>query len=909
MLKQITILLFGLFLSGNILLASSKITGTVKSESGEPLPGASVYLIGKKIGDNSDKDGKYVIENVQPGKYTLRVTYMGYSPEEQTISLKDNEVKVVNFSLGEISIESEAIQVVASRATTRETPVAFSDVPKQQIAEQLGSRDIPMILNTTPGVYATDLGGGAGDSRINIRGFDQRNVSVMVNGVPVNDMENGWVYWSNWDGLGDVTSSIQVQRGLGAGRMANPSVGGTMNIISDAASQRAGISVKQEVASGSFLKTSIFGNTGKIGNFAATIAGVRKTADGVIDKTWTDAWAYYLGLSYDINKNHQLDFYVIGAPQEHAQRNWQSGIAGYSHELAQKSGVRQSLIDSTIELGYTENRDWGKIDPSIGSTFKEYYNGSIHDPYDNSYVNTRVNYFHKPQMNLNWFWRMSDQSSLTSVFYYSRGLGGGTSPSSIGWDSLGFSDVNGSYIYNTSDNAIDSRYSATLHKSKGYLRNSVNQHIWYGYLGTFESKPIDNLTIQTGIDLRSYTGQHWQEVRNLFGGDYVYDISDKSIDDATYKSNPLLGMKKLGDMVGYHYDGQVNWIGGFAQGEYKFEQLTTYLNTSISNTGYQRIDYFRPEDGSKMVNQIGKETAVENFLGYTVKMGANYNLTNAINFYGNVGYYSRAPLFRNVFNTDNSLYANLNNEKVTAMELGTGYYTRKFKANLNLYWTIWKDRSWYTSSNYTDMATNTTTTYYYNLPGLGADHKGIEFDFSYRAYKFLRISGMISLGDWKWTNDVTATYSPENVTDSLGNPLIFTKKVYSKDLKVGDAAQTTASLSLHFYPTQRTTFTTTYTLFANYYANFSPENRTNPNDRSQPWKIPTYGLLDAHFNMTIPVELPFEIKLSAHGYNLLDTKYISDASEDPKAKVHDVNTDLVWVGMPIRWNIGLQILY
>ena len=68
---------------------------------------------------------------------------------------------------------------------------------------RLGSQDIPMILNTTPSVYTTQQGGGAGDARINVRGFNQRNVAVMINGVPQNDMENGWVYWSNWDGVGD----------------------------------------------------------------------------------------------------------------------------------------------------------------------------------------------------------------------------------------------------------------------------------------------------------------------------------------------------------------------------------------------------------------------------------------------------------------------------------------------------------------------------------------------------------------------------------------------------------------------------------------------------------------------------------------------------------------------------------
>ena len=56
-------------------------------------------------------------------------------------------------------------------------------------------------MNKTPGVYATKQGGGYGDSRISLRGFDQRNTSFLINGQPVNDMENGWVYWSNWQGV------------------------------------------------------------------------------------------------------------------------------------------------------------------------------------------------------------------------------------------------------------------------------------------------------------------------------------------------------------------------------------------------------------------------------------------------------------------------------------------------------------------------------------------------------------------------------------------------------------------------------------------------------------------------------------------------------------------------------------
>jgi outer membrane cobalamin receptor len=128
---------------------------------------------------------------------------------------------------------------LASRADET-TPVAYTNVSKEEMEVRLGSQDIPMILNTTPSVYATQQGGGAGDARINVRGFNQRNVAVMINGVPQNDMENGWVYWSNWDGMADVTSNVQVQRGLGASNLAVASVGGTINVRSSAADMEKG---------------------------------------------------------------------------------------------------------------------------------------------------------------------------------------------------------------------------------------------------------------------------------------------------------------------------------------------------------------------------------------------------------------------------------------------------------------------------------------------------------------------------------------------------------------------------------------------------------------------------------------------------------------------------------------------
>ena len=160
--------------------------------------------------------------------------------------------------LGEVVVTSGVIDI----AKVRTTPVAVSTISPAEIALKVGNQEFPEIMNKTPGVYATKQGGGYGDSRISLRGFDQRNTSFLINGQPVNDMENGWVYWSNWQGLTDVASGIQLQRGLGASKLAVPSVGGTVSIFTKAAEAREGSSVQQVFGNDGYNKTTVAHSTG-----------------------------------------------------------------------------------------------------------------------------------------------------------------------------------------------------------------------------------------------------------------------------------------------------------------------------------------------------------------------------------------------------------------------------------------------------------------------------------------------------------------------------------------------------------------------------------------------------------------------------------------------------------------------
>ena len=226
-MRNLLIILLCLISASFASAQTTKVSGVVRdSYTSETLPNAQI-----KYGDQvlmTDINGSFSV-SVPNGKYTFVAIYTGYASAEQTVNAAGNAISLV-FLLQ--SVDLKEVEVVADIAVGRKTPVAFSDISAIKLKEELGTQDLPMILNTTPGIYATQSGGGDGDARVNIRGFNQRNVAVMVDGIPMNDMENGWVYWSNWFGLDVVTQKVQVQRGLGASKLAIPAIGGSINILS-----------------------------------------------------------------------------------------------------------------------------------------------------------------------------------------------------------------------------------------------------------------------------------------------------------------------------------------------------------------------------------------------------------------------------------------------------------------------------------------------------------------------------------------------------------------------------------------------------------------------------------------------------------------------------------------------------
>ncbi|WP_430403540.1 TonB-dependent receptor [Fluviicola sp.] len=877
-------------------------------ETNEPVVGALV-VCDSILKANTDVDGKYTFQVSKNASHKITMDYFGFDNYEAVVAVGNTDY-VHDFKLKVSDNIIEDVEIVRDVAKLRETPIAFSNISAKQIAEELGTRDLPMILNSTPGVYATEQGGGSGDSRISIRGFDQRNVAVLVDGVPVNDMENGQVYWSNWDGLGDITKTIQVQRGLGASKLAITSVGGTMNIITKGIDQKFAVHAKQEVNSYGLYKASFGLNTGMLkGNWGISVAGSRKWGSSYADATFDDAWSYFFKVQKKFGK-HLLSFGVNGAPQSHGQRTTKLPISVVDQKLAKQAGVDyQRQIDSvatTSNLYYTTSTigaRGNKYNPNYG-----YINDEI--------FNEKVNYFHKPQFNLSHSWNPNNKFNWTTIAYLSIGKGGGTSMRNTPARDTLTGLYNLQKIYDQNSTSYSSLYSTTEHSSSNYLRSANNDHKWVGLISSVSYKINNQISTLFGIDARYYKGSHYQTVYDLVGGDYAIDNSDKNQPKGINNLN--YAMKREGDKISYYNDAIVMWGGAFGQIEYKKNKWSTFLTGSLSETGNQRIDYFKKKDlvfddttmvqavgygdtvtykGNKYTNQSSEaRTATTDrkwFMGGTIKGGVNYNINKNHNVFVNLGYLSIAPKMNTVFDNNNLPFLETRNQKVSSVEVGYGYKAKKFAANVNLYYTLWKNKP----PQYTPSVVTPDGTFSYNINGLDALHKGVEVDFNYNVTKKINLEGVVTVADWK-----TISGSKVYIVDNNGVQ-VDSVDFSAKNVHVGDAAQLQIGGSVRYEIIKDLYVKLRYTYFGRNFANFDPLALVGANKDRESWQMPSYGLLDFNVGYTFRVSKVY-FTLNGGIMNILDKIYITDSQNGAN---FDASSATVFVGMGRRFNLGLKI--
>jgi len=932
------------------------LSGTVRDAlSGETLPSAFVLWANKEKGQAVDATGKFSI-SLPFGQYEFIVTAVGYEEVKKTISITKKEYSI-DFDL--IQTMQKEIIISADIAIGRTVPVAFSNIGLKRIEEELAGRELATLANTTPGTYATRAGGGDGDARVTIRGFSGNNVAVMLDGVPVNDMENGTVYWSNWFGLDLATQTTQIQRGLGASKLVIPAVGGTMNIITRGIDAKRSVRMRQEYSYGAFSRTSFAINSGKTKKgWAFSMAGSFKTGSGWVDGTHTQGFFYY-GKVEKITGNHHLSLYGLGAPQQHEQRLKSESIALYDRQTAINLGSDTSYAgagNSQVSIfngGINYNPDVGYL------TRYDFVNGQRTNIQAQEQFNGRLNFFHKPQFSFKDVWTIDEKTFISTVAYASFGRGGGTrwNNNITSNDYLPDGTVNMQSFYDANAGAkpplfsgpdynVNPLVSATdRYAVSNYIKASMNEHSWYGVLSTFNKKFNDKWNFAGGVDLRSYKGSHYRKIIDLMGADYIIARTAVNYND------PNL-IKREGDVIDFNNDAFIRWGGLFGQVEYQDDKISAFVSVSAATTGYKRVDYFRPKvydvngvevpvgysyvnNGIALVSDttiVDGQTLTSNMSGSefqstgwyyrptaTVKAGLKYNISRQLAVFLNSGYLNKAPLFSQIYTNANERFNAIENEVISSFENGWNYKSKKFSFNVNLYHTTWKNKPYpygLSVPNPQDPTSNITV----NIRGMNARHQGAEFDFAYKLNDRITIEGLASFGDWIWTSSDTIL-----IFDDFGNPVLsnpgdpssaqYSVNYDAKGVHVSDAAQTQLGAMLRYEWKNGAYVKSRYTWFDRYFAAMNPFELNGENAARESWKIPSYGTLEFHAGYGMEWnKVRWDVRGSV--FNVLNSVYITDANNNDlnalynnKAYNFDASSAGVFFGQGRWFNVSLSATF
>lgn len=849
------LLLFIVMLSTATFAQNTLKGSVVDSETNIPLAGANVVENGTSNGTITDFDGSFILSTASTSG-TLTISYIGYSI--QTVSFSNisgtEELGPIKLQLDSDAL-AEVILVgrgVIDMASDRQTPIAVSTISSVEIQTKgIGNVEFPEIMKSTPSVYVSNQAGGFGDSQMFLRGFDQTNTAFLLNGQPINGMEDGRVYWSNWSGMSDVANAVQVQRGLGSSKLAISSVGGTVNIVSRVADNREGGFVRFMGGNDSYLKGTVSYNSGLQGKWAYSFLfdhwqAHRKFAEG----TTGQGQNYFVGIGYMPNEKHSFNFLLTGAPQFHDQ-NYSKRLEVYE--------------------------EYGKL-YNDNSGFK-----------DGERYTFRRNYYHKPIANLNWDWEINEKSFLSSVLYASWGRGGGTGPAgssrNIVRDEFGNIDFDAIVQNNIqgADNGIGSYDAGSMVR-----RMSVNNHNWYGFLTNYENEINENFNFNVGIDTRMYSGNHWYQLNDLLGlngyaDNFGFDgmRPDNYVITETFEANPwaaLFNSASEDQRFNYDYTEYINYIGAFGQAEYKKQKFSAFIQGAVSTQSYQREGRATGVE-IEGVNGLGKSEKV-NKTGYNIKGGMGYTFVDGHTIFANAGQYSRQPYLDNIFEdirNSNYILSGINevdNEEITGIEAGYRIRSGNVSLDLNGYYTKWGNRFVYNfipgdpnSSNPNQQLNRVQ-----RFTGVTQVHKGFEFEGKYRYSSVFMIRAFGSIGNWKY--DGTTPYQTRSEEN---NQVLDEGTLDLTGTKVGNAAQTSFGFGFKYEIIDGLAIDADYNIYTDLYGFVDTREVINAALRGEVYqaeRLSAFTLLDAGLSYKFNFG-GNNVTFRANVHNLANESYLS----------------------------------
>lgn len=675
--------LFILFFLFSIQIFSQvvSIKGIVlDSETNEPLQLANLIIVGSNFGTTTDINGRFELTGKFNEKDLLKVSFIGY--KEILIPVPDFISGELMITLEKIILPSQTILIEASVGKKGITPIAFDKISQKEIEKDYVVQDIPNYLSQLPSTtFYSENGNGIGYNYLSIRGFDQRRISVSINGIPQNDPEDHNIYWLDFPDLLASAELIQVQRGSGSGVSGYPAIGGSINIITSPFSAKTRFYISTALGSFNTKKYSASFSSGLISNKYSVYAKLSQIlSGGYRDKSWSKFNSYHFSVvRYDDKLTSQLN--IFGGP--------------ISDGLAYNGIAKFAVKNKNLRK---ENLSYWEVD----STRKNY-----------SYVLERrkdeIENFSQPHFEILNEYSLNDKMKINSALFLVLGSG--------------FFDYDGSWsvYYDDYFRLKFNGFDSTMVPANALIRAQVENR-QFGWIPKF-SIDHDNGKIIIGGELRIHRSEHWGNINfaeNLPAGvtkDYQYyfyrgakNIFSGFINESYNLTNKINLLAEL--QISYHkyrlYDEK------YLQNDFSISNL--FINPRIG------MNYKLNENQNIFVSfaRVSREPRLKNYYDAAESSAGelpNFELDNNGNY-----------------NYENPL---VKPETMNDLEIGISHQSNKLSINLNLYYMLFENEI--VKNGKVDRFgqpitgnVNQTT------------HTGVEFSFIYKPFNEVEIFGNAS---------------------------------------------------------------------------------------------------------------------------------------------------------------------
>ncbi len=802
-MKFITFFLLSFCLIGQSFAQTIVKGRAIDSQTKQPLPGVTVSI--QTFETKTDAKGFFEL-SVASGDYTISIVSDDLATYTSPISVPKNGI-----DLGDIGMSAKS-------SNAEGTGVAEITLSDSDFDNDKSGQSVSGLLHSASDAFVNASSFSLSAANFRVRGYDGADIMMYMNGLPLNDPENGRASYSEWGGLNNVTKNKDSQHGLNPSSYSLGTVGGETNINTCAAQIRKQNNFSYAMANKSYNHRLMYTYaTGmKDNGWAFVLSGSKRWAEnGYVDGTSYDAYSYFLAAEKKLSDKQSLALTFLGSP----------------YKRAMQAGAVQEAYDLTGSHYYNPN--WG-------------YQGD-------EIRNAKIRNVHQPSIMLTDNFKISNTTKLTTSLGYSFGRFGTTA---LNWynaadprpdyyrylPSYQIADTNVSGVvpslmtqnwandYTVSQINWDELYQIN------YLSNGAGQSARYvveeqrkdnkqlSFHANINHEINENLTINGGLMAISSNTNYFKVMSDLLGANYWLDVDQFAERDFPSDPNAMQNdlnnpnrQIKVGDKFGYNYNLLYNQQQLWGISQFRYNKIDFYVGLQLTNSSFWREGNMK--NGRYADNSYGKSEKL-NYLNYLTKGGITYKLSGRQYFVANATYYTKSPLPENSFlspRVSNNILPNLENEVVYGGELSYIYKGEKINARLTAYETSFNHQT--DIKSYYDDILNTFVQI--SLQGIDKIHQGIEFGADIKLTKEITASAAVNIGNYRFTNRPTETLTVEN-----GSAPNQVNTIYQKYFYVPTGPQNAGNLGLKYNNSKYWFFSAGFNYFDKMYLDFGPARRT-----------------------------------------------------------------------------------